>query len=209
MPDLRLREVHLPELRLPEMSRDDIIRAIGDATRDVDLSRFDPRRGEPVKEPSPLERAKAQIAKVDLSRIDLSKVDLSRVDVPKVIVTAGQAAGIVRRSRRPRLPLVIGGLVTIGLIGFALATSPMVRPRLDAVARKARARMDAMRESADADESIIEAPDVEAVETPAVAETADAVAVPIEPTAFLDETLDIPAVESDVAAEPLSETSRS
>jgi hypothetical protein len=183
------------------MSRDDIIRAIGDATRDVDLRRFDPRRSEPEVAPSPIERAKAQIAKVDLSKIDLSKVDLSRVDVPKAIATAGQAAGLVRRSRRPRLPFIIGGLVTIGLIGFAVASSPMVRPRLDAMARKARARMDAMREAADADESIIETPDVETVET------VGAVAVPIEPTAFLDGSGDGMAPDVEVTAEPLGEAS--
>ena len=44
MPELRIKEFRMPELHLPEMSRDDISRAIGDATRDVDLSRFDPRR---------------------------------------------------------------------------------------------------------------------------------------------------------------------
>jgi hypothetical protein len=194
------------------MSRDDIIRAIGEATRDVDLSRFDPRRSEPANEPTRLDRAKARIATVDLSRIDLSKVDLSRVDVPKAIAAAGQAAGLVRRSRRPRLPLIIGGLVTIGLIGYAVATSPMVRPRIDAAARRARARLDAMREAAEADESIIEAPDVETVETaPAVAESfevAEAVAVPIEPTAFLAEAPDLATGEPSVASEPLNEASR-
>ena len=187
MPDLRLREVHLPELRLPEMSREDIIRAIGEATRDVDLGRFDPRRVDvPEIEPSPIERAKAQLAKVDLSRVDLSKVDL-----PKVIATAGQAAGVVRATRRPRLPFVIGGLVALGLVGFALLTSPMVRPRLDELGRKARARVDAMREpgSEDVDEPAFESPDVEAV------------AVAIEPTAFLDAESAPAPVETEVAAE--------
>ena len=186
MPDLRLREVHLPELHLPEMSREDIIRAIGDATRDVDLGRFDPRgAGVPEIEPSPIERAKAQLAKVDLSR-----VDLSRVDLPKAIATAGQAVGLVRAPRRSRLPFVIGGLLTLGLVGFALLTSTMVRPRLDELGRKARARIDAMREpgSEDVDAPDFESPDVEAV------------AVAIEPAAFLEVEPETAPVETEVEA---------
>ncbi len=95
--------------------------------------------------------------------------------MPKAIATATQAASLVRGPRRPRLPFVIGGLVTLGLIGYALVTSPVVRPRLDDVARKARARIDAMRTPAD--EEPIEELDVDAV----------AVAVPIEPSAFIDD----------------------
>ena len=146
------------------MSRDDIVRAIGDARRDVDLSRFDPRR---------IELSESARARLETTKADLSNIDLSKVDVPKAIATATQAAGLVRGARRPRLPFVIGGLLTLGLIGYALATSPVVRPRLDEVARKARARIDAMRTPAD--EEPIEELDV------------DVVAVPIEPSAFMED----------------------
>jgi hypothetical protein len=120
MPELRLKEVRLPELRLPEMSKDDIARAIGDARR-IDLP------------------------EVDLPRIDLSKVDLPRLDVPKAVASATQAAGLVRSARRPRLPFIIGGLVTLALVGFALLNSPAVKPRLAEAARRARERMDERR----------------------------------------------------------------
>jgi hypothetical protein len=179
MPDMRLREVHLPELHLPEMSRDDIVRAIGDATRDVDLSRFDPRR---------IELSESARTRLETTKADLSSIDLSKVDVPKAIATVTQAAGLVRLVRRPRLPFVIGGLVTLGLIGYALATSPVVRPRLDDVARKARARIDAMRTPAD--EEPIEELDVD-VEV-------EAIAVPIEPSAFIEDATTEVAENADV-----------
>lgn len=142
MPELRLRRVHLPELRLPEMSRDDIVRTIGDARRDIELPEF----------------------------------DLSKIDVPKAIATATQAAAFVRTTSRPRLPFVIGGLVAIGLVEFAILRSPQVRPRVDELGRRARQAIDDRRRGA------LEAGD-EAVDA---AEAA--VAIPIEPDAFAEAT---------------------
>lgn len=141
MPALRLREVQMPELHLPEMSRDDIVRVIGDARREIELP----------------------------------KVDLSTIDIPKAITNAVEATGIGRSSRRSRLPFIIGGLVTLALVGFALLSSPMVRPRLSELGQKVKQRIDERR-SADgggADSSEPHAFDA-------------AVAVPIEPAAFAD-----------------------
>lgn len=151
MPALRLREVQMPELHLPEMSRDDIARVIGDARRDVDLGRLDPRH-------------------MDLPELELPKVDLSSIDIPKAITSAIESAGI-GRSRRSRLPFIIGGLITLGLVGFALLTSPMVRPRLTDLGQKVKERIDARR-SADAGDE------------PHAFDAAHA--VPIEPAAFAD-----------------------
>lgn len=157
MPALRLREVQLPELHLPEMSRDDIVRVIGD----VDLRRLDPRQ--------------MDLPEIDLSRVDLPKVDLPDIDLPKAFANAVEAARIGRGSPRSRLPFVIGGLVTLGLVGFALLTSPMVRPRLTEVGQKVRQRIDARRAAGEATDP--DAP--HAVDA--------AIAVPIEPAAFADE----------------------
>jgi len=150
MPGLRLTEVRVPELHLPEMSREDIVRAIGDARSDVDLSRLDPRR---------------------MERPD---IDLSGVDVPKAIAAAVQAVSVVRGTRRPRLPFVIGGLITLGIVGYALVSSPAVKPRLTEAVRRARARVDELRATQDMDE-LAEAPEV-----------ASPVGVPIEPDAFME-----------------------
>ncbi len=138
MPALRLREIQLPELHLPEMSRDDIVRAIGDATRDVELP----------------------------------KVDLPAIDIPTAISNAVEAAGIRRSSRRARLPFVIGGLITLGLVGFALLTSPMVRPRLTELGQKMKQRIDDRRSTGlDGEDPM----------------STEAIAVPIEPAAFAED----------------------
>jgi hypothetical protein len=157
MPDLKIKDIKMPELHLPEMSRDDIVQAMGDARRDFDLSRFDPR-------------------KLDLPEVDISKVDLSKVDVPKAIADAAAAAGIVRASRRPRLPFIVGGLVTIGLVSFAVRNSPMIKARLSELARRAKERMDERR-AARLGGSDLEPRAFDA-----------AVAVPVEGSAYTDAT---------------------
>jgi len=150
MPDLKIKDIKMPELHLPEMSRDDIVQAMGDARRDLDLSRFDPRK------------------------IDLPDVDLSKIDVPKAITEAAQAAGIVRASRRPRLSFIIGGLVTVALVGFALMNSTMIKSRLSELARRAKESMDERRAArlggSDQEPRAFDA----------------AVAVPVDPSAYAD-----------------------
>lgn len=147
MPELRIKEVRLPELHLPEMSRDDISRTIGDAARDIDLTRLDPRR-------------------LDLPDFSGIGRELSKIDVPKAVATATTLG----RTRRSRLPFVIGGLLTLGLVAFAVATSPILRPRLEAAAQRARERFDEIRAERMAGE------DAHAFDA--------AVAVPIQPAAF-------------------------
>jgi hypothetical protein len=157
MPELRIKEVRLPELHLPEMSREDIgrvigekTRDIGEKTRDIDLSRFDPR-------------------KADLSGLNEISREIQKVDVPKAIKEA-----TTERDRRSRIPFVIGGLLTLGLLVFAVASSPKLRPRLEAAAQKARQRIDEMRAERGMQDEETHAFDA-------------AVAVPIEPSAFSDQ----------------------
>jgi hypothetical protein len=161
MPTLRIREVRLPELHLPEMSRDDIGRAIGDATRDIDLSRLDPR-GKDMPE--------IDLSKIELPKIDLKKIDLSGIDIPKAVATASAMRG---KSRRSRLPFVVGGLITLGLVGFALMSSPAVRPRLTSLGQRLKEKVDERRAAMDARRDADEAHAFDA-----------AVAVPIERSAF-------------------------
>lgn len=182
MPALHLKEVRLPELHLPEMSRDDIVRVIGEASRDADLGRLDPRRldlpefGLPELDLAKVEMPKIELTKVDLPKLELTKVDLSRIDVAKALGMVAQAAGIVRR-RRSRLPLVIGGLVVVGVIGAAVATSPMVRPRLQSLGGRVRERVGTWR-AARTEPASSEASEPRAFDA--------AVAMPIEPSAYTD-----------------------
>lgn len=153
MPKLRIREVRLPELRLPEMTKDDIVRTLGDARRDIDLTRLDPRRLDfevdlHKVDPRRVDLTKVELPRVDLSkvelphvdlpRVDLPRVDLSRVDLPKPVRQAAVAAGLMKPPRRSRTPFVVGGLITLALVAFAVMTSPILRPRLDAVLRRFR-----------------------------------------------------------------------
>lgn len=157
MPDLSLKGVRLPELHLPEMSRDDIGRAIGDARRDVDLSRLDPRR-------------------VDLSGVKLPDVDLSRVDLPRAVTSAAQSAGIIKRPSRA--PMVIGGLIIAALVAIAAAMSPVLRPKIDDAARRLKTAVQARRDAMhDDDASTTDEP--HAFDAASVA--------PIESSAFADD----------------------
>ena len=166
MPDLRLKDVRLPVLRLPEMSREDISAALGDVRRDIAEASRD------IAEASrDIDLSKVEVPKIDLSKIELPKVDVSRSDVSKAVDSAAKAVG-VRRSRS-RVPFVIAGLVTLGVVVWALLSSPAVAPRLRAAATKARERLDEMRQGDDFDSDEQRAFDA-------------AIAVPVEPSAYSD-----------------------
>ena len=142
MPTLRSREVRIPELRLPEMTKDEIVRALGDARRDIDLTRLDPRRLDidvdlSKVDPRRVDLSRVELPHVDLPKVEMPRVDLSKVDLPKPVRKAAIAAGIVKPKRSP-MPFVVGGLITLALVAFAVMTSPMLRPRLEAALRRLR-----------------------------------------------------------------------
>lgn len=146
MPELHLRE-RLPELKLPEMSRDDIAKALGDTRKELSQVRKDLNDF----------RRDFEAPQIDLSKIDLSKLEMPNVDVAKEFRDAGkdlrdagkhlaknarsaaQDAGLVKRPSR--LPFVIAGALTLGLVGWALANSPSVKARLQQAIRQAQAKM--------------------------------------------------------------------
>ena len=160
MPELRIKDVRLPELRLPEMSRQDINKALGDVRRDIADT------GRDIADAS----REIDLSKIDLSKVEFPKVDISRGDVSKAFENAAQAVG-VRKSRSP-IPFVIAGLVTIGVVAWALLSSPLA-PRLRAAADRARERIDEFRLGYDSETDEPRAFDA-------------AVAVPVEPSAYAD-----------------------
>jgi hypothetical protein len=192
MPDLHLKD-RLSELKLPEMSRDDIAKALGEARKELgevrkDLNDF--RRE--------LEVPRMDMAKVDLSRFEMPNVDLSKEfrDAGKDLRDAGkhmaknarsaaQDAGLVKRPSR--LPFVIAGAVTLGLVGWALANSPTIKARLRLAAQQIRDKM-AERRAAWAED---EAHAFDA-----------AVPLPVQPSAYADSTID----SNSPFAEPPSDT---
>ena len=158
MPELRLKDVKLPVLRLPEMSRDDISAALGDMRRDIADAAQD------IADAS---------RDIDISKIEVPKIDVSRADVSKAVENAAVAVGIRSRSRS-RVPFVIAGVVTLGLVAWALFSSP-ITPRLREMAARARERFDEMRERQGFDEDEAHAFDT-------------AIPVPVEPSAYADAT---------------------
>jgi hypothetical protein len=180
MPELNLRE-RLPELRLPEMSRDDIAKALGETRKEL---------GEVRKDLNAFRR-EIEVPRMDLSKVDPSKLEMPNVDVAKEIRDAGkdlreagkhmarnartaaQDAGLVKRPSR--LPFVIAGAVTLGLVGWALANSPSIKARLRLAIDQLRERMAERRNAWDEDE-------------PRAFDAA--VAIPVQPSAYSDATSD-------------------
>ena len=155
MPELHLKDLRFPELRMPEMTRDDIAKALGEARKEL---------GDVRKELGEMRH----------------DIDLSRIDVPKAVSDAatsvGQTVGLVKRPRS-RLPFIAGALVTIGLVGWAVRSSPSLKSRIQDVVRAARERMDAMRASDDG----MSSDDMEPRAFDA------AVTIPVEPSAYADD----------------------
>jgi hypothetical protein len=153
MPELNLRnirrEIRLPELRLPEMSRDDIAKALGDARKELrevrkDLQDF---------------RREFELPKVDMATTEVPRVDVGKVtdnakqvadNAKQGVMQAAQAAGLVKTPpSRSRRPFLVAGIVTLGVLGFAFLNSPTMKARLRDSAQRARERMAARRTSWD------------------------------------------------------------
>lgn len=159
MPELNLKDLRtrFPELRLPEMSRDDIAKALGEARKELRDVRKD------------IEDFRREF---EMPRVDLTAVDMPRVDVDKIAngakqaaegakksatkgaKQAAQAAGLVKPPRKaPRAPFILAGLVTLGLVTWALINSPTMKARLRESAQRARERMAERRTAWDLDDT--------------------------------------------------------
>ena len=124
MPELPTLEGRLPELRLPEISRDDIIKSFSEVRR-PDL----------------------EMPAIEWPKVDLSKIEVTRDDVDKAILGVATAARLVRPAMRSsRLPLAIGVVAVAAVATIALLTRPTVRDRLAIAARETQRRIDEARD---------------------------------------------------------------
>ncbi len=163
MPEFTVKEVRLPELHLPEIKRDEIVRALsGMRLPEVDLSKA--------------ERV-PRLRGLDLIALPWRRQGLSGVDAGRLVAAAVTAARIVRppsspsrwspfrRSRRSPIGRSRDTLVAVirpaprrsrrryaaVVIGLALAAgwmvfrNPMIRSKLDRAARVVRQRIAEMR----------------------------------------------------------------
>jgi hypothetical protein len=162
MPELPVKEVRPSELHLPEIKREEIIRALSD-----------------IKMPD------VKMPDVDLSRIERPTVDQATKSLGRMATAAAVALHLVPRARRPRWPLAIGGLIVAGL-AVAVLTNESVRTRLSAGASAVRERVTAMRSDADqtldvgADDTIA----FDAAETATIEASPFSDATPIDATGY-------------------------
>ena len=185
MPELPIKEGRLPELRLPEISRDEIIRTFSEIKRpDLDLSA--------------VEWPKVDLSNVEWPKVDLSRMEWTREDLDRAIVGVASAARLVRPAvRSRRLPLAIGFVAVASLATFALLSRPSIRERLARAAGEARRRAEAARRGPE----LLEV-EADVVPGPAIVK---AVAIPIEPDAF-SEAVTKPARTAKTAKSAAKET---
>lgn len=118
MPEIPVKEGRPSELHLPEIKREQIIRALSG----IHLPAFDLPDG--------------------VSKIDWRAIDPSSIDVGKAM--AGVAAATRRGKpmiRRSRLTVAVGALVVIGVAAAALLSTPAVRDRAGRTIREVRSRV--------------------------------------------------------------------
>jgi hypothetical protein len=152
MPEFTVKEVRLPELHMPEIKREEIVRSLsGVRLPDVDLAKA---RDVRIKVPA-----------VTLTTSDVGKLLAAGTAILRFVRPAPRRAGPLglfgRRSRLPSVRIaqprrrrrwrLIGGLVVLAAIGtwFAMRR-PALRQRAEDAVRQARERIDGMR-SADAE----------------------------------------------------------
>ncbi len=148
MPEFTVKEVRLPELHLPEIKRDDIVRSLsGVRLPDVDLDKV--RKGT-IKVPA-----------VTLTSSDVGKLLAAGAAVTRFIRptpkrrwlgrgfgrrSRGPIARLVQpRTRRSRWPIVFLVVGTVAVGAWALLRRPSIRQRVDAMAQDARERFETMR----------------------------------------------------------------
>jgi len=115
MPQLPTKESRLPELHLPEISRDDIMRSLSERMPDVDLS-----------------------------KVERPKFEMPDIDLGKAMAGAAAAAHIGRRSRS-RWPFAVGGLIIAGVATAAVLSNETVRAKIAGAFDALRERVAAMR----------------------------------------------------------------
>jgi hypothetical protein len=165
------------------MSRDDIAKALGEARKELrevrnDLNDF---------------RKEIEVPKMDVSKIDPSKFELPNIDyakefrdarndlrdagkqMSKKTRKAAQDAGLVKGPSR--LPFVIAGAVTLGLVSWALANSPSIKARIRLAVQQMQDKMAERRAAWDEDEAQPHAFDA-------------SVSVPVQPSTYADATSD-------------------
>lgn len=173
MPEFTVKEVRLPELHLPEIKRDDIVRSLsGVRLPEVDLAKA---RRTTIKVPA------FGMSGSDVGKLIAAAATIARYARPapkrntRFTVSLGRRSRspltriIPSRQRRSRWPIAIAVVIAVGVAAWAVLRRPEVRRRVDSVAHDARTRFDAFRADAEAQSIALQEPvDVAVSETPSV-----------------------------------------
>jgi hypothetical protein len=192
MPEFTVKEVRVPELHLPEIKREDIVRTLSGARLpEIDMAKA---RRASIKVPS------VTLSGSDVGRLLAAGATIGRLIRPTPSRRPWRMGPFARRApspierivqpkrRRSRRPLVIAVIAMVAIGAWAILRRPDVRRRIDLAISDARTRMAQRR--ADRDDTAM------AVREPV------AVMATTPPTAI--EGVASPA--DDVASTPMSET---
>ncbi|MEP6639792.1 MAG: hypothetical protein ABJC39_10625 [Chloroflexota bacterium] len=130
MPELPVKDARLPELHLPEINRDDIMRSLSEIKMpDVDIRK--------------LERPKFDLPD------SVTKRDWPSIDIGKAMASAAAAAHIGRK-RRSRWPFAVAGLILAGVATAAIVSNQTIRARISDAIHGLRERIAGMQSGYDA-----------------------------------------------------------
>jgi hypothetical protein len=118
MAELPVKEVRPAELHLPEIKREQIVRALSGI----------------------------RLPEIDLPRVERPSFGRPSRSVERILTGIAVALHLLPRARRPRWPLAVGGLIVAGVVA-AILSNATVRARLASGATTVRDRMTAMRPS--------------------------------------------------------------
>jgi hypothetical protein len=148
MPEFGVKEVRLPELHLPEIERDEIVRALsGVHIPQVDLARAKPRKPAVGLGPVMAQWRARGLPPIDPGKLLAAAVAVSRFVRPapppsrwsRVRRSRGNLMEIVRPApRRSRRRLALVTIAVLAVAGWALLRNPASRMRLDRATQKAR-----------------------------------------------------------------------
>lgn len=149
MPEFTVKEVRLPELHLPEIKRDDIVRSLsGVRLPEVDLTKA---RRASIKVPA------VSVTGADVGKVLAAGAALARFVRPTPTRSRWLPKPFARRTRSPivrivqprrrrsRWPLAIGVIAAIALAAWAVLRRPGVRERIQTASRDAQVRIAGLR----------------------------------------------------------------